>query len=389
MRSDHFLVLDAGTTAVKAFVFDRRLRVVARASATLAKQKPRRGWVEQRATDIIIAAVRVLREAVRASGLPTRQISSLGITNQRETVVVWDRITGRPLAPAIVWEDARTAARCQSLRRRFNGVVRPVTGLPIDSYFSATKIQWLLAHNPRVARAATTGRLAVGTVDSWLLWKLVAGKPHLTDHTNASRTLLYNIRTLQWDPALLTLFGVPHSALPGVRSSCGEFGMLRRTILKASIPVRVVCGDQQAGMAAAGRSGATKITSGTGTFIMQVLGPVFQSHPPFFTTLVPHRGRPWYALEAKVAPSGPQVTRLLGRPRALRAYLRVLARKTNQCLRRLPRRPKVVVLDGGATRDGIFADELARASGMRVTPQRITDGTALGVAKLLRDHYAD
>lgn len=383
MLKSHTLVLDVGTSSVKAFVFDDAFRVLVKASASLSLST-RGKRVEQDPAEILKQSIRVLREAVQSCGVPLQSLTSFGLTNQRETTILWDANTGKPVYPAIVWQDTRTEVACAPLRRKYGRMVREKTGLPIDPYFSASKIAWILSHVKSASELLSKGRLLFGTVDSWLLWNLLEGHPHLTDWTNASRTLLFDVKTMAWDRSLCELFSVPFSVLPLPIPSRSAFGYLDSRIVGARIPVGAVCGDQHASLYAAGtRTGATKVTYGTGTFVTQVLGTKFTLHNGFFTTLVPTSGARRYALEAKVGKSGAEVARLLPHPARLQLFLRELAKKTNTNLRKLPRVPTSIRVDGGITQSDFLLAEQARISGMRVVRQKTFDGTALGIAMLL------
>jgi len=246
------LAIDQGTTGSTALLLDRAGTVRARGYAELPQHFPRPGWVEHDGGEIWASVRAAVRQALRGAGGRSGRVpvAAIGITNQRETTLVWDRRSGRPLARAIVWQDRRTSARCDELRRQgFEPEARRRTGLVSDPYFSATKLEWLLHHVPGLRARARRGALAFGTVDSWLLWQLTGGAVHATDPTNASRTLLYHIGRRRWDDALLERFGVPRAVLPEVRPSSGEFGRTRGTgFLPDGIPVCGIAGDQQAAL---------------------------------------------------------------------------------------------------------------------------------------------
>ncbi len=376
------LILDVGTTTIKAFVFDQELHVLGQAKLEPKKTRPQSGFVEQDPLELLALAKQVLVQAVAIAKIAPAEILSFGITNQRETVIAWDRATGEPLYPAIVWEDTRTAKTCAALER-FTGFVREKTGLPIDPYFSATKVSWLL-QQPPVIHALREKTLCVGTVDSWILWNLSAEHLHATDYTNASRTLLFNIKTLSWDSELLKLFAVPAEILPKAQPSAANFGSLNTDIVGALIPIRALCGDQQASQYAAGVNvGATKVTLGTGIFISQIIGSNFQIRPPFFTTLVPNEKQPWYALEQKINESGSRIQELLDKKMDLAPLLKEFSEDVNIYLKKLPRQPAELVIDGGITQAPALADILAETTGLPVRRQIIPDGTPLGMAKLL------
>jgi glycerol kinase len=378
-------VIDVGTTGIKAFIFDAHEKILSRAYQTITKQVEG-NRVEQNPREILFSAINVLRKAISNAGIDPAAIDSVGITNQRETVIAWNSITGESFHPAIVWEDTRTAARCHWLNFMGKGRhVRHTTGLPIIPYFSATKIHWLMKNVPAIREHAVNGTLRVGTVDTWLLWNLTEGNQYKTDFTNASRTLLFNIRTLQWDPYLCTLFGVPLHILPQAVSSKSEFGTLKKDVAGAAIPVRAICGDQQASMYAAGiATGTTKITYGTGAFIMQILGTIPRRTISFFVTVVPDgKQGVRYALEAKVGRCGSRVTPFIEHPTQLREIFKIIATEINYYIKRLPRKPETIIADGGIIRSPEILHIQSTISGSLVYPQKTFDGTALGIARLL------
>jgi glycerol kinase len=304
----HILAIDQGTTGSRAIVFDRRGRAVASAYEEFPQYFPKPGWVEHDPEEIWRSVYRTVQKAL--TSVPARTIVAVGITNQRETTVVWDRKTGRPAANAIVWQCRRTAPRCRELADEpgLARLVRKKTGLPIDAYFSATKAEWILDRGG-LRDKACRGRLAFGTTDSWVLWKLTSGASHATDPTNASRTMLYNIRKLDWDADLLRLFGVPAAMLPRVLPSLGEFGRtIRLGRLPAGIPVMGIAGDQQAALfgQAGFRPGAIKNTYGTGAFVVLNTGRdlVESRHGLVTTVACGPGGRAVYALEGSVFVAG-------------------------------------------------------------------------------------
>jgi glycerol kinase len=305
------LAIDQGTTGSRAIVFDRRGRAVASAYEEFPQYFPRPGWVEHDPEEIWRSVLRTVQRAL--AGAPGRTVAAIGITNQRETTLVWDRKTGRPLGNAIVWQCRRTAERCRGLRERegMDRFVRERTGLPIDAYFSATKLEWILGRGG-LRRRAERGGLCFGTTDSWVLWKLTGGRSHATDLTNASRTMLFNIRRLDWDDDLIRLFGVPPAVLPRVLPSSGEFGRtVRWGRLPPGIPVMGVAGDQQAalfGQAGFG-PGTIKNTYGTGAFILLNTGRriVESEHGLITTVACGPGGKAAYALEGSVFVAGAAV----------------------------------------------------------------------------------
>jgi len=308
--SSVILAIDSGTTGTTVLLVNRRGRIVARAYAELPQHYPQPGWVEHRPGDMLRVTALVIRRALAQGRVRPSEVAAIGITNQRETTVVWDRRTGRPVANAIVWQCRRTAPLCDRLKARgLEPVVRKRTGLVIDAYFSGTKIRWLLDHVSGARRRARHGRLAFGTVDSWLLWHLTGGREHTTDYTNASRTMLYNIQTRRWDPRLCAALGVPRSLLPDVRPSSGAFGRtVRFASLPAGIPILGVAGDQQASMVGHGcvRPGTAKNTYGTGCFLLLNTGRrrVHSRHGLVTTLAYGGTAQPVYALEGSIFIAG-------------------------------------------------------------------------------------
>src|SRR5690348_853308 len=263
------LAIDQGTTSTRAILFDANAKPVASHSIELKQIYPANGWVEHDAEEIWSATLACCRVALK--GVSAKEVAGIGITNQRETTVIWDKTTGAPLHNAIVWQDRRTADRCRRLKaKKLEPKIAAKTGLLVDPYFSGTKMEWLLDHVPGSRRRAEKGEIALGTIDSWLIYKLTAGREHLTDVTNASRTMLLNLKTLAWDKDMLKLFGVPMKALPEVRASAGSFGETESDLLGAAIPILGVAGDQQA--AVCGQAcffpGDVKSTYGTGCFAL-------------------------------------------------------------------------------------------------------------------------
>ncbi|MCX7961453.1 MAG: glycerol kinase GlpK [Burkholderiales bacterium] len=267
----YLLALDQGTTSSRAIVFDETGAPVARAQREFRQHYPEPGWVEHDPEDLWRTVRECAREALRLSGLKASDLLACGIANQRETTLLWDRQSGEPLARAIVWQDRRTAAMCDELKAiGAESLVRERTGLVLDPYFSATKLAWLLDHLPGARARAERGELAFGTVDTWLVWKLSGTRTHVTDVSNASRTLLFNIHSGDWDPELLQLFDVPRAILPDVYPSSHAFGMLAPAVLGEAVPITGIAGDQQAALFGQGchRAGMAKNTYGTGCFLL-------------------------------------------------------------------------------------------------------------------------
>ncbi len=303
------LAIDQGTTGTTALVLDRKGRVRGRGYAELPQHFPKPGWVEHDPDEIWASVLAAVPRALAAARVKSTTIRAIGVTNQRETVVLWDRTTGEPVCRAIVWQDRRTAERCAKLQRTHGAAIRRATGLVCDPYFSATKLEWLLAHEPRARKLAAAGRLAFGTVDSWLVWKLTGGTVHATDPTNASRTMLFGLRALKWDRALLSRFGVPANVLPEVRPSAGDFGFTRGVKgLPDGIAVAGVAGDQQAALFGQGcvKRGQSKNTYGTGCFLLLHTGDrIVHSNAGLLTTVAcDATGGAAYALEGSVFIAG-------------------------------------------------------------------------------------
>jgi len=303
------LALDQGTTSTRAILFDAAGRALAEAGRPLEQFYPADGWVEHDADAIFQTSVEVLREAVEKAGRPMSEVAAIGITNQRETVVVWDKKTGRPIHKAIVWQDRRTAPLCDRLREAgLEPRVTEITGLLLDPYFSGAKIAWLLDNAPGARARAEAGELIAGTMDTWVIWKLTGGAIHATDATNASRTLLYDIRRREWSAEMGEMLGVPLALMPQVRDCNGDFGASEASLLGRAIPIRGVAGDQQAALMGQGciHPGEMKATYGTGCFMLVNTGeaaPV--SRARLLTTVAAQvDGRTTYALEGAIFIAG-------------------------------------------------------------------------------------
>ncbi len=320
----YILALDQGTTSSRAILFDRNARVKAQAQRELRQIYPQPGWVEHDPLEIWDSQLAVTREAVAAAGVAAAQIAAIGITNQRETTVVWDRATGAPVHNAIVWQCRRSAPLCDALKAGgWERAVRERTGLVIDAYFSGTKIQWLLEHVPGLRARAERGEVCFGTVDSWLAWKLSGGRAWVTDFSNASRTMLFNIHRLAWDANLCGALGVPERMLPEVRPSSFCYGQTAADLLGAEIPIAGIAGDQQAALfgQACFVPGMAKNTYGTGCFLLVHTGNrAVTSQAGLLTTLAasPVEGEPEYALEGSIFVAGAAI-------QWLRDGLRVIA----------------------------------------------------------------
>ena len=303
----YLVALDQGTTSSRAIVFDRSQQIVASAQKEFPQLYPQAGWVEHDPLELYSSQYGVMMEAITRGGIDPAEIAAIGITNQRETTIVWEKATGRPIYPAIVWQCRRTAALCDRLRA--DGLtehIRAVTGLVPDAYFSATKIRWILDHVPGAQERAERGELLFGTVDSWLVWKLTRGRVHATDVTNASRTMLFDIRRLDWDETLLQVLRIPRCMLPDVRPSSGDFGTCN--IQGVEIPIAGAAGDQQAALfgQCCFAPGEAKNTYGTGCFLLMNTGetPCVSRHGLVTTIAAGLGGHVTYALEGSVFVGG-------------------------------------------------------------------------------------
>ncbi|MGK2739393.1 glycerol kinase GlpK [Tepidicaulis sp. LMO-SS28] len=309
--ADHaILSIDQGTTSSRALVFDAAGHVLSVAQKEFPQIYPADGWVEHDAAGIWQDTVAVCREALKKAGGP--KVAGIGITNQRETLVLWERATGKPLHNAIVWQDRRTADLCAKLKSEGKEpAVQEKTGLLLDPYFSGTKLAWLLDNVEGARARAEKGELAAGTIDSWLIWNLTGGKAHVTDATNASRTMLFNIRTQDWDDEILGWFGIPRALLPEVKDCCADFGMAETDILGEAVPIAGVAGDQQAAVVgqACFKPGMMKSTYGTGCFALVNTGTAFTPSNNRLLTTVAYRlaGEVCYALEGSIFMAGATV----------------------------------------------------------------------------------
>jgi glycerol kinase len=306
------LAIDQGTTGTTCLVIDAAGQVRGRAYSEFTQHFPRPGWVEHDAEEIWHVTREVAHGAAEAAGTTLDRLSGIGITNQRETIVLWDRTTGKAVHRALVWQDGRTADVCRRMKAEgHEPLVRERTGLVIDPYFSGTKLAWLLDHVPDGRRRAEAGELAAGTIDSWLVWRLTGGRLHLTDPTNASRTLLYNLHTGEWDPLLLDRFGVPRAVLPEIRASAEVYGATDGAVFGGEIPVAGIAGDQQAALFGHGccTPGEGKNTYGTGAFFLLHTGKeaVPSRHGMLTTAACGPRGERAFALEGSIFIAGAAV----------------------------------------------------------------------------------
>ena len=409
-----FLAVDQGTTGTTCLAVDDELNVHGRGYVPVSLLTPRPGWVEQDPEELYTSVERASEIALADAGIAASDLGALGIANQRETTIVWDRSSGEPVYPAIVWQDRRTAERCRELPAE---LIRTRTGLTCDPYFSATKLEWILRETS--ARAD----LAFGTVDSWLVWKLTHGAVHATDVTNASRTMLLDLATLVWDDELLALFSVDRSILPAVNPSAHDFG--EGTLLGATLPIRGIAGDQQASLYAHGNA---KVTIGTGAFLLvpseaqaprglirtaavegfalegsvfaataalewirsvtgadPFLSSVESTEGVYFVPALTGLGSPHWAPDARGRITGLSLT--TRRDHLVRAALESIAYQVLDVVDALPERPAVLGADGGATANGFLMQFLADALQLPIEVAAEGEMTALGAAALVTTNY--
>ncbi len=444
MERRFLLALDQGTTSSRAILFTDEGRLSASAAFEFAQHYPRPGWVEHEPKDILDTTVRAMREAVQKAGISPAQIAAIGITNQRETTLVWDRLTGEPVYNAIVWQCRRTASIIQKLKDRgMAPMLHQKTGLVPDAYFSASKIRWLLDET-NLQKRAENGELCFGTVDSYLAYHLVKGRPHVTDATNASRTMLMNLKTQDWDEELLRLFNIPRAMLPRIADTAETIGMLDEAFLGTEIPVTALAGDQHAALfgQACFEPGAVKNTYGTGCFMLMNTGdkPIQDDKGLLTTVAWRLNGKPTYALEGSVFIAGAAIqwlrdelgiidsagasedlaaqvkdsggvyfvpaftglgaphwdmyargtltglSRGTGRAHIARAALEAIAYQSNDLMRLMAKslghKPVSLKVDGGATANDLLMQLQADIAGISVLRPQVRETTALGVALL-------
>ena len=304
----YILSFDQGTTSSRSIIFDKQGNIISVAQKEFTQIFPQPGWVEHNATEIWSTQLGTAAEAISKAGLTVNNIAAIGITNQRETTVVWDKQTGKPLHNAIVWQDRRTGDFCDSLKKDHTTSIQQKTGLIIDAYFSATKLKWILDNVDGAREKAGNNELCFGTIDTWLIWNLTQGKVHVTDVTNASRTMLFNIHSLQWDDELLALFDIPKSILPQVKSSSEIYGYTENTLSAKNIPIAGIAGDQQAALFGqmCTQPGMVKNTYGTGCFMLMNTGeqPVISNNNLLTTIAWQINNKTMYALEGSVFIAG-------------------------------------------------------------------------------------
>lgn len=304
----YILALDQGTTSSRAILFNSKAKKIASEQQEFTQYFPKPGWVEHDAKELFLCQLTVAQDVIKKAKIKPEQIAAIGITNQRETVVLWDKRTGEPVANAIVWQCRRTAEQALKLKQKHSAMIQKKTGLIPDAYFSATKIQWLLENVPGARKKAEKGNLLAGTIDTWLVWKLTGGKVHVTDYTNASRTMLFNIHTLQWDDELLKLMNIPKCILPQVRDSSCIYGVTDKKTCGFEIPIASCIGDQQAALFGQGcfKKGDVKTTYGTGCFMLMNTGtnPIESKNGLLTTIAIGLDGKIQYALEGSVFMGG-------------------------------------------------------------------------------------
>lgn len=337
----YIMALDAGTTSNRCILFDRNGRICSVAQREFHQYFPKPGWVEHDANEIWASMLGVAVEAMQRIGATAAEIAGIGITNQRETSVVWDKATGEPIYNAIVWQCRRTSAYCDELKARgLTEIFRQKTGLVIDAYFSATKLRWLLEEIPGARARAERGELLFGTVETWLLWKLTGGKVHITDYSNASRTMLFNINTLQWDEEILRELNIPRGMLPEPRPSSAVYAETEPTLLGGAIPICGAAGDQQAALfgQTCFRPGEAKNTYGTGCFLLMNTGerPVFSRNGLVTTVAWGLDGHVNYALEGSIFVAGAAIQWLRDEMKLIESaqdseYMAQKVRDTNGC----------------------------------------------------------
>ena len=394
------MALDQGTTSSRCIIFDYDGNVVASASREFAQHFPAPGWVEHDALDILSSQLTAAREALERSGLSATDIAAIGITNQRETTILWDKHSGMPICPAIVWQCRRTAPLCDQLRADgCEEMIRSRTGLPIDPYFSATKLVWMLDNIPGARERAERGELLFGTVDSFLIYHLTGGRVHATDPSNAARTLLYNIHTLTFDAELLRLFRIPSCILPKVLPSAGHFGETDASVFGAPIPITGVAGDQQAALfgQCCFEAGMAKNTYGTGGFLLMNTGstPVRSAHGLLTTVGWQIGNEVSYVLEGSVFVCGAAlqwlrdglgITRGTTRAHIVRATLEAMAFQTVDVLDAMREDagtpPKALRVDGGASANALLLSLQSDLSGLLIHRPACIETTALGAANL-------
>lgn len=373
MDKQYILAIDQGTSSSRAIVFNMELEIAGIEQLEFTQYYSRPGWVEQDPEEIWQSQLEVCMRLIKNLHIGPDHIAALGITNQRETTIVWEKASGKAVYNAIVWQDKRTSDFCNSLKKNgYSDMIRAKTGLVIDSYFSATKIRWILENNPALKKRAEEGELCFGTVDSWLIWKLTNGKVHITDYSNASRTMLYNIHTLDWDSELLDIFGIPAAMLPQVRASSSIFAHTDKDLFHGiEIPIAGVAGDQQSALFGQNcfREGMAKNTYGTGCFMLMNTGskPVMSESGLLTTIAWGIDGKVNYALEGSVFIAGAAI-------KWLRDGLKLIktAAETQEIAQNLESTEGIYVVPAFSGLGAPFWDMYARGAILGIT-QGVTD----------------
>jgi glycerol kinase len=383
------LAIDVGTTAIKVLAFEINSMACLGLVKKEISKKVEYDRVEQDPIEILNISIDLIRELVKKFELDINELVSIGIANQRETTILWNKNTGRPIYNAIVWEDSRTQEWCNKQSNEVHEYIEKNTGLNLSSYFSATKIKWILENVEGANEMVERGEILFGTVDTWILWNLSREASHLTDWTNASRTLLFDSKTKYWSDELLDIFNIPKCILPKILPSSSLFGHLRKNILGVEIPILAVIGDQQASMFAAQQycgkeTGCTKITFGTGVFLMQIVGDDNIIHDPFYKTLAVNTEASdvVWALEYKIENIGREVSELLNRHDELERYLDRLTDKISVIVKQLPIKPSEIIIDGGVTQNKYLHELLSEKIDSKIIELSTYNGTSLGAALL-------
>ncbi|MBU4453218.1 hypothetical protein KKH24_03075 [Patescibacteria group bacterium] len=382
------LTLDIGTTAIKALAFEQgSMACIGSVSSRLNKVVVD-NKVEQDPAELLQTSIDLLRLLVDKYQIIVDDCIGLGIANQRETTIIWNKKTGEPVYPAIVWEDKRTQTWCDEQSQEFKDLIKQKTHLELSAYFSASKIKWILDN------VSKNENLIFGTVDTWILWNFDKNHVHATDHTNASRTLLYDSNNHCWSQELLVGFDIVRSRLPDIKLSSSRFGNLKKDILGLEIPILAICGDQQSSMFCAqqycqAEVGCIKITFGTGVFLMQIVDDIKKIKDPFYPSVAvnTHATDNIWALEYKIENVGKEVDELLNIPNELERYLDRLTDKIARIICQLPIKVEEIVIDGGVTQNKSLHEMLAQKVSAKIIELPIYNGTGLGVSYLVNKSY--
>jgi len=384
------LALDVGTTAIKVLAFEQETMACLGTASEPIEKMIQDDHVEQDPKMLVDVSIRLLKSLIGAHAIEPSNCIGLGITNQRETTILWNKKTREPIYPAIVWEDKRTQGWCDRQDQKFKDLIYQKTNLSLSPYFSASKIRWILDNVPEAKVLLLESNLAFGTVDTWLLWNLSKNKNHQTDWTNASRTLLFDVKKLEWSKELCDEFKIDVSILPEVKSSSSDFGVIRQDILGSEVQVMGICGDQQSSLFAASQycgqdRGCTKITFGTGVFLMQIIDEGQAYDQMFYPALALQSDAHAIikAIEYKIEGVGKEVELRLNDQKELDRYLDRLTDEVALVVSKLPIKPAEIIIDGGITQNQHLHAFLQEKVKSRVTQLPIYNGTALGVGYLV------